>query len=105
MEKHCRRPAFSIIGIRKVLGASVSSIAALLSKNFLKLVIIALFIAIPITWYLMNKWLELYAYRINVGWEVFALISVCSLFIAFATVSIQAIKVGVTNPIKNLRTE
>ncbi len=93
------------IGIRKVLGASVSSIAALLSKNFLKLVVVALIIAIPLTWYLMNKWLESYAYRINIRWEVFAVISFLSLFVAFITVSFQAIKAAIANPIKSLRTE
>lgn len=93
------------IGIRKVLGASVSSIAALLSKNFLKLVLVALIIAIPLTWYLMHTWLQSYAYRINVGWQVFAIISFSSLLIAFITVSIQAVKAAIANPVKSLRTE
>ncbi|MEO6673305.1 MAG: ABC transporter permease [Ginsengibacter sp.] len=93
------------IGIRKVLGASVSSIAALLSKNFLKLVVVALIIAIPLTWYLMSKWLEFYAYRINISWKVFAITSLSSLLIAFVTVSFQAIKAGIANPVKSLRTE
>jgi putative ABC transport system permease protein len=93
------------IGIRKVLGASVSSIAALLSKNFLKLVVVALIIAMPLTWYLMHTWLQSYAYRINIGWQVFAIISLLSLLIAFITVSIQAIKAAIANPVKSLRTE
>jgi putative ABC transport system permease protein len=93
------------IGIRKVLGASVSSIAALLSKNFLKLVAVALIIAIPVTWYFMNKWLQSYEYRINIGWQVFAITSLLCLLIAFAIVSIHAIRVALANPVKSLRTE
>ena len=93
------------IGIRKVLGASVTSIATMLSKSFLKLVLLALVIAIPVAWYLMNRWLESYAYRINIGWKVFAVISILSLLIAVITVSLQAVKAGFTNPVKSLRTE
>ncbi|MEO6540641.1 MAG: FtsX-like permease family protein, partial [Ferruginibacter sp.] len=93
------------IGIRKVLGASVSSIAVLISKNFLRLVVVALIIAIPVTWYFMSKWLEFYAYRIDIGWEVFVVISLLSLCIAFATVSLQAIKAAIANPVKSLKTE
>lgn len=93
------------IGIRKVLGASVSSIAALLSKSFLKLVIVALIIAIPTTWYLMNMWLQSYAYRINIGWKIFAVIGFLSILIALITVSFQAIKAALMNPVKSLRTE
>lgn len=93
------------IGIRKVLGASVSSIAALLSKNFLKLVVVALMIAIPLTWYLMHTWLQFYAYRIDIGWQVFGITGLLSLLIAFVTVSSQGIKAGIANPVKSLRTE
>jgi putative ABC transport system permease protein len=93
------------IGIRKVLGASVGSIVGLLSKDFIKLVIIALFIAAPIGWYFMNKWLEDFAYRINIGWWMFVIASVYALLIAFATTSLHAIKAALTNPTKNLRIE
>jgi putative ABC transport system permease protein len=93
------------IGIRKVLGASVSSIVGLLSKDFIKLVVIALFIATPIGWYFMSKWLEDFAYRINIGWWMFAVAGLFAILIAFATISLHAIKAAVANPTKNLRTE
>ena len=93
------------IGIRKVLGASVSSIVGLLSKDFIKLVVIALLIAAPIGWYFMNKWLEDFAYRINIGWWMFAIAGVIAILIAFATISLHAIKAALSNPTKNLRTE
>ncbi len=93
------------IGIRKVLGASILSITGLLSKNFLRLVAVALIVAIPVTWYLMHTWLQSYAYRINIGWQVFAVTGLLSLLIAFITVSIQAVKAGIANPVKSLRTE
>lgn len=93
------------IGIRKVLGASVTAIVSLLSKDFLKLVFIALVIAVPLAWYFMNNWLRDFAYRINIGWYVFALTGIMALLIALITVSFQAIKAAVANPVKNLRTE
>ncbi|MEM6696781.1 MAG: FtsX-like permease family protein, partial [Bacteroidota bacterium] len=93
------------IGIRKVLGASVSSIVALLSKDFLKLIIIAFVIAIPITYYAMNQWLENFAYHINIPWWVFALTGSGALGIAFLTVSFQSVKAAISNPIKALRNE
>jgi putative ABC transport system permease protein len=93
------------IGIRKVLGASVTGIAALLSKDFLKLVLIAIVIASPIAWYLMHKWLQDFAYRISIGWWVFALVGFVAVLIALLTVSFQAIKAAVANPVKSLRTE
>jgi len=93
------------IGIRKVLGASVSVIVRLLSKDFLKLVIIALLVASPIAWYFMDKWLQDYAYRIDIGWWVFAVTGIVAVLIAFATVSFQAIKAAMANPVKSLRTE
>jgi putative ABC transport system permease protein len=93
------------IGIRKVLGASVGSIVGLLSKDFIKLVIISLFIAAPIGWYFMNKWLEDFAYRISIGWWMFVLAGVVAILIAFATISLHAIKAALANPTKNLRTE
>ena len=93
------------IGVRKVLGASVSSIVRLLSKDFLKLVLIALLIASPVAWYFMHKWLQDYAYRIDIGLWVFAFTGIVAVFIAFVTISFQAIKAAVANPVKSLRAE
>lgn len=93
------------IGIRKVLGASVAGIVQLLSKDFIKLVIIAIFIASPIAWYAMNKWLQIFAYRIDIEWWVFVLAGILALLIALITVSFQAIKAALANPVKSLRTE
>jgi putative ABC transport system permease protein len=93
------------IGIRKVLGASVGSLVGLLSKDFIKLVVIALVIAAPLGWYFMNKWLEDFAYRIHIGWWMFAVAGVFAILIAFTTISLHAIKAALTNPTKNLRTE
>ena len=93
------------IGVRKVLGASVGSIVTLLSKDFLKLVGIAILIASPIAWFAMNKWLQDFAYRTNIGWEVFVITTGIALFIAIMTVSFQAIRAAIANPVKSLRTE
>ncbi|HYJ38350.1 MAG TPA: ABC transporter permease [Chitinophagaceae bacterium] len=93
------------IGVRKVLGASVGSIVSLLSKDFLKLVGIAILIASPIAWFAMNKWLQDFAYRTNIGWQVFLLTAAIALCIAILTVSFQAIRAAVSNPVKSLRTE
>ncbi|MDB5091134.1 MAG: FtsX-like permease family protein [Mucilaginibacter sp.] len=93
------------IGIRKVLGASVRSLFGLMSKEFLLLVIIALFIATPLTWYAMNKWLQGFAYRTPVQWWVFVISGGLIILIALATVSFQAIKAALINPIKSLRSE
>ncbi|MBG6131487.1 putative ABC transport system permease protein [Aquimarina sp. EL_43] len=93
------------IGVRKVLGAEVTSIVTLLSKDFIKLVGIAIVIATPFSWYAMNKWLNVYAYRVEVNWWVFALAGFLALTIALLTVSFHAIKAARTNPIKSLRTE
>ena len=93
------------IGVRKVLGASVTGITTLLSKDFLKLVVISLLIAIPISWYAMNQWLQDFAYRIELSWWVFGLAGLLALGIAFLTVSYQAIKAAKSNPVKSLRTE
>jgi putative ABC transport system permease protein len=93
------------IGIRKVLGASEQSIVALLSKDFVKLVLLAILIASPIAWYFMNQWLQDFAYRISISWWIFALAGGFALLIAFITISYQAIKAAMANPIKNLRTE
>jgi putative ABC transport system permease protein len=93
------------IGIRKVLGASVSQVSTMLSKEFVKLVLIACVIAFPLAWWAMNKWLEDFAYRVNIGWWVFIIAGVVALLIALFTVSFQAIKAAIANPVKSLRTE
>ncbi len=93
------------IGIRKVLGASVASIVSLLSKDFLKLVIIALILAVPIAAYFMNIWLQDFAYRINIQWWVFGVAAVIAILVALITISFQAIKAAIANPVKSLRTE
>ncbi|MDO1447370.1 ABC transporter permease [Rhodocytophaga aerolata] len=93
------------IGIRKVLGASVSQIVAMLSKDLLKLIAVAFVISTPIAWYFMHKWLEDFAYRIDIEWWVFGLAGVVALFIALFTVSFQAIKAALSNPVKSLRNE
>ncbi len=93
------------IGVRKVLGASVTSITALLSKDVLKLVVIALVIAAPVAWWAMHKWLQNYDYRITINGWVFAAAGMMSVLIALLTVSVQAIKAATRNPVKSLRTE
>jgi predicted permease len=93
------------IGVRKVLGASVTSITTLLSKDFLKLVIVSFLIAAPIAWWAMSKWLNSYTYRINIQWWVFVLAGILSVIIAILTVSYQAIKAAIRNPVKSLRSE
>jgi putative ABC transport system permease protein len=93
------------IGIRKVLGASVTSLAALLSKDFLTLVIISCVIAFPLAWYFMNSWLQGYEYRVAIHWWMFALPAIIAIAIALITVSFQAIKAAIANPVKSLRSE
>ncbi|HTQ65367.1 MAG TPA: ABC transporter permease [Puia sp.] len=93
------------IGIRKVMGASVPNILNLLSIDFLKLVAISFLIAAPIAWYFMHKWLEGFAYRTNLYWWIFALAAVLGLLITLITISFQAIRAAVANPVKSLRTE
>jgi len=93
------------IGIRKVLGASVKSVIQLLSKDFIKLVLIAIIIASPIAWWAMNQWLQDFAYRIEVQWWMFALAGVLAIVIALVTVSFQAIKAAIANPVDSLRDE
>ena len=93
------------IGIRKVLGASVTGIVRMLSKEFLMLVLIASVIALPVAWWMMHKWLMDFEYRINIGWWVFVVAGVTALLIALLTISFQSIKAAVANPVKSLRTE
>lgn len=93
------------IGIRKILGASVSTIVQMLSKDFLKLVGIAAVISFPIAWYAMNKWLTGFAYRVELSWWILLLSGLAAAVIALLTISIQAIKAAVANPVKSLRTE
>jgi ABC-type antimicrobial peptide transport system permease subunit len=93
------------IGIRKVLGATVSNITLLLSKDFVKLVVIAIVIASPAAWWGMSKWLQDFAYRVNLSWWMFAAGGLVALLIAITTISFQSIKAALSNPVKSLRTE
>ncbi|GAA0565245.1 ABC transporter permease [Chitinophaga japonensis] len=93
------------IGIRKVLGASVNSVVAILSKDFLKLVAIALVLAVPLAWMAAGKWLENYPYRITPGWQLFAIAGVLVIAVALATISFQTLRAALANPAKSLRTE
>lgn len=92
-------------GIRKVLGASISNIAGLLSQDFLKLVLIAFCIAAPLAGYFMDQWLQEFAFKIELSWWIFLIAGAIALFIAVATISIQAFQSGTTNPVKSLRSE
>ena len=93
------------IGVRKVLGASVTGIIQLLATDFIKLVFVAIIIATPVAWYAMNKWLQDFAYKININWFVFAVAGLIALIIAIVTISFQSIKAALANPVKSLRTE
>ena len=93
------------IGVRKVLGASINSILQLLAADFIKLVFIAIVIAMPIAWYAMHKWLQEFAYKVNISWWVFVLAGCIAIAIALITISLQTIKAALSNPVKSLRTE
>jgi putative ABC transport system permease protein len=93
------------VGIRKVLGATIANITAMLSIDFLKLVLIAIIIASPIAWWAMHQWLQDFVYRINIQWWVFLLAAVIAICIAMATISFQSIKAALTNPVKSLKSE
>jgi putative ABC transport system permease protein len=93
------------IGIRKVLGANATQLVKLLSKDFLLLIVIAALVAFPLAWWAMNKWLSDFAYRTSISWWVFAIAAIVSIVIAFVTISTQAIKAAMMNPVKSLRTE
>jgi putative ABC transport system permease protein len=93
------------MGIRKVLGASVSGIVGMLSMDFIKLVFISILIASPLAWYFMNKWLQDFAYRTEFHWWILAIAGVVAILIAFVTISFQSIKAALANPVKSLRSE
>jgi len=93
------------VGIRKVLGASVQNITTMLSKDFLKYVLIATLIAWPLAWFAVHKWLQDYAYRIPISWWIFVVAGAMACLIALVTISFQAIKAAMANPVKSLRTE
>ena len=93
------------IGVRKVLGASVTGITTLLSKDFLKLVGLACAVAFPMAWWIMHNWLQNYEYRINISWWIFLAAGIVAALIAFITISFRAIKAAIANPVKSLRTE
>ena len=93
------------IGVRKVLGASTQALATLLSRDFLQLVGISCLISFPLAWWAMNKWLQGFAYRIEIHWTVFVFSGMLAMLIAVSTVSFQAIKAAIANPVKSLRTE
>jgi ABC-type antimicrobial peptide transport system permease subunit len=93
------------IGVRKVLGASVINITSMLSADFIKLVVMAIVMASPIAWWVMSSWLKDFEYRIQIQWWVFAAAGILCVLIAVLTVSFQAVKAAVANPVKSLRTE
>ena len=93
------------IGVRKVLGASISNIVMLLSKDFIKLVIIAFVIASPVAWHVMHNWLQDFEYRINISWWIFIAAGFLAVIIALGTISFQAVKAAIANRVKSLRTE
>jgi putative ABC transport system permease protein len=93
------------ISIRKVVGASVNGITLMLSRDFLKLIVISLLIAFPVSWYLMNNWLQGFAYRVNIGAGIFVAAGASTILITLFTISYQSIKAALANPVKSLRSE
>lgn len=93
------------IGIRKVLGASITQITRLLSKDFMLLVLLAFAVATPIAWYFLNRWLQNFAYRIGIGWWIFPVAGVLTLLIALVTIGIQTVRAALANPVHSLRSE
>jgi putative ABC transport system permease protein len=93
------------IGVRKVLGASVPDILTLVSKDFVKLTFVASGIALPVSWWLVHRWLENFAYRVSVGWWIFFVTEAILLLIALSVISLLALKAATVNPVKSLRTE
>jgi len=105
LSAHMAESRIKEIGVRKVLGASVLSVTKLLSLDFIKLVIVSIIIASPVAWYAMNRWLQDYTYRINIGLSMFLVAALLAIVIALVTVSFQSIKAAIVNPVKSLRTE
>jgi putative ABC transport system permease protein len=105
LASHSAERRIKEVGIRKVLGASVQNIVSMLSKDFLKYVLIAAIIAWPLSWLSVYKWLQDYAYRIDISWWIFLSAVVLAMIIAFVTISFQAIKAAIASPVKSLRTE
>jgi len=93
------------IGIRKVVGATVSDVAVMLSKDFLKLILIAILVAFPVAWWITNQWLQSFAYRINIGAGIFITAGASIIIVTLCTISFQAIKAAVANPVESLKTE
>jgi putative ABC transport system permease protein len=93
------------IGIRKVVGATVSNIVLLLSKDFLILIAVALLIAFPLSWWAMSHWLHGFAYRVNVGIDIFLLTGISIIFLAFLSISFQSVRAALTSPVKSLQAE
>jgi ABC-type antimicrobial peptide transport system permease subunit len=93
------------IGVRKVLGASLFNILRLLSTDFTGLILIATVVAVPLSWWAVNSWLQSFAYHVEVGWLIFALAPLAALLIAWVTVSYESIRAGLANPVKSLRAE
>jgi ABC-type antimicrobial peptide transport system permease subunit len=93
------------VGVRKVLGASVTNITTLLSKDFLLLVLVSCLVAFPVAWWMMHSWLQQYKYRIEISWWIFLAAGISAILIALITISFQSIKAATANPVKSLRTE
>jgi putative ABC transport system permease protein len=93
------------VGVRKVLGASVSSVTFLLSKDLITLVVIAVGISLPLAWWVMEKWLDSFAYRILMSWDTFVLAGLSAILLAFLTISFHAVKTALVNPVKNLKVD
>lgn len=93
------------IGVCKVLGASVGSVTFLLSKDFIVLVLIAIFISLPLAWWAMEKWLASFAYRVLIGWQEFTLAGLSALLLALITISLQSVQTALMNPVQNLRAD
>ena len=93
------------IGIRKVLGASTTGLVALLSRDMLKLVAVAILFAAPLAWWAMDYWLQDFAYRIDIEWWIFLVAGLIAVFVAFLTVSVQSVRAALSNPVESLRSE